>query len=89
MELYDLRTGLLVTSAGHMPRALTLFLAAGIDVIPCATDVRAVGERQGTVFSWLPDVAALELTTLAIKERLGLWVSERAGGPSKPHSAHR
>lgn len=72
MTQHHLRTALLVTSAGHLPRALALCQGVGLNAIPSATDLRAVGERRGTVFQWLPDVAALELTTLAIKEWLGL-----------------
>lgn len=75
MTQHHLRTALLVTSASHLPRALMLFQAAGVNAIPSATDLRAVGERWGTVFEWLPNVAALELTTLAIKEWLGLQVN--------------
>ncbi|MCP5451757.1 MAG: YdcF family protein [Gammaproteobacteria bacterium] len=75
MAQHHLRTALLVTSAGHMPRALMHFQMVGVAAIPSVTDLRAVGEQQGTIFSWLPDVAALELTTLAIKEWLGKWVS--------------
>lgn len=72
MVRHGLRTGLLVTSAVHMPRALALFQSAGIDAIPCATDLRAPGNQRGTLFSWLPDVGALELTTLAMKEWIGM-----------------
>lgn len=75
MVQHHLHTALLVTSAGHMPRALALFQAVGVQVTPCSTDLRAVGEQRGTIFQWLPDVAALTLTTLAIKEWLGKWVS--------------
>jgi uncharacterized SAM-binding protein YcdF (DUF218 family) len=82
MTQHHLRTALLVTSAGHRPRALALCLGVGLNAIPSATDLRAVGEQQGTVFAWLPDVAALELTTLAIKERLGLQVNALSPNPS-------
>lgn len=75
MAQHGLRTGLLVTSAGHMPRALALFRAAGVAAIPCSTDLRVADGQRSTVFDWLPDVRALELSTLAVKEWLGLWVS--------------
>jgi uncharacterized SAM-binding protein YcdF (DUF218 family) len=88
MREHGLRTALLVTSAGHLPRALALFRAAGIDAIPSATDLRVVGERRGTVFQWLPDVGALELTTLALKEWLGMqfaaWTSPPPAPPPGP-----
>ena len=88
MAQHHLHTALLVTSAGHMPRSLALFQAAGVTVIPCATDLRVVGERQGTVFAWLPEVTALELTTLALKERIGRWVNDWTLPPSEPLPEH-
>lgn len=67
------RTGLLVTSAMHMPRALAVFRQAGLAVEPAATDF-----RSGTVvpfpLSILPDAASLDETTQAIKEWIGLAV---------------
>lgn len=84
MAQHGLHTALLVTSAGHMPRALMLFQAAGVHAIPSATDLQAVGEQQGTLFAWLPSVAALELTTLAIKEWLGKAVSAWMTLPNLP-----
>lgn len=84
MIQHELRTALLVTSAGHLPRALALFRAAGIDAFPSATDLRAVGAQQGTIFNWLPDVGALELTTLALKEWLGMRFAAWTPPPPAP-----
>lgn len=61
---------LLVTSATHMPRAVRLFEAAGIAVIPAATDYRAPIDGAWGRNVWLPQAWALEQTTEALKEYL-------------------
>ena len=71
---------LLVTSALHMPRALASFQRrTGLTVIPVACDYILPSRNQlGTVtpgsllMSLLPDANALQLTTLVVKERIGL-----------------
>ena len=73
------RSGLLVTSAIHMPRALASFRKAGLDVVPWPADFRAPSPRVETVFDVLPDAGALETTTIAIKEWLGLAVYRLRG----------
>ena len=62
---------LLVTSALHMRRALGLFAAEGLQVIPAATDheARQVSDWQ----VWLPDAAALDGSGRALKEWVGAW----------------
>jgi len=66
------RSALLVTSAAHMPRSLATFRQAGIPVTDSSTDVRGVPSAVLTVLDWLPDAEALERTTQATKEWLGL-----------------
>jgi len=68
------RSGLLVTSATHMPRALASFRKAGLDVAPWPADFNFRGARYPprSVFDFLPEADALEMTTTAIKEWLGL-----------------
>jgi uncharacterized SAM-binding protein YcdF (DUF218 family) len=67
------RSGLLVTSAIHMPRALATFRAVGLDLIPFPSDFR--GEyASGGLFHFLPDARALVMTTAAIKEWVGIAV---------------
>jgi uncharacterized SAM-binding protein YcdF (DUF218 family) len=66
-----LRKVLLVTSALHMPRALAAFRRAGVDAIPTPTDFTAV-EAGFTPFSLLPDAGALQGTTAAVHEEIGL-----------------
>jgi len=64
---------LLVTSAYHMPRAQATFHAAGIRVIPAATDYEVPEERELTLLDFLPDAGALKNGSSAMKEYLGFW----------------
>jgi uncharacterized SAM-binding protein YcdF (DUF218 family) len=64
-----------VTTAWHLPRAAALFRRAGVDLLPCPTDYTA---RPSPEFYWSDvdwDVASLERSTAAVRERIGyLWV---------------
>ncbi len=67
---------LLVTSALHMPRALALFEAQGLQVLPVATDHEAEDTADWPAWRrWLPSGEALEGSGRAIKELVGRWVS--------------
>ena len=70
----------LVTSAWHMPRAAALFRRAGVDFAPCPADFVA---RTNIRFEWSDltwDSEALERSTLAVHERVGLlWLRLRGG----------
>jgi uncharacterized SAM-binding protein YcdF (DUF218 family) len=72
-ETQSFGSALLVTSALHMPRALAVFLKAGLPVFPATTDVQIV-DGPLTLFDWLPDAAALARTTSAAKEWIGFGV---------------
>ena len=74
LEKRELRKVLLVTSALHMPRALAVFKAAGIDVLPSPTDYHAVDYNQPALLGWVPNVGALNATTNVIREYLGYLV---------------
>ncbi|MHB8763765.1 MAG: YdcF family protein [Deferrisomatales bacterium] len=67
----------LVTSAFHLPRAVALFRQQGLDPIPYPVDHRVSPDRD--VFTWVPAAWALELSTLAVHERLGLAVYRALG----------
>ena len=67
----NLKTALLVTSAGHMPRAMAEFRRAGVPVIASTALVVVTGARHTSIFAWLPDANALVLTSRAAKEWLG------------------
>lgn len=64
-------SGLLVTSAVHMPRALATFRKARLDLVPVSTDVQVRFPLYDTVLDFLPDAEALEQTTSAMKEIIG------------------
>ena len=69
----------LVTTASHMPRAVYLFEQAGLRVIPAPTNFES-GKPDFTYWkTWLPSAHALNLTTKAWHEHLGLiWAKLRA-----------
>ena len=62
---------LLVTSAAHMPRSVASFASLGVEVFPVSADVRAVRTLRLTVFDFIPDTRALEMTTTAMREWTG------------------
>lgn len=62
---------LLVTSAAHMPRSVASFSRLGVEVIPVSADVRAVKTLRLTVFDFIPDMRALDMTTTAAREWTG------------------
>jgi uncharacterized SAM-binding protein YcdF (DUF218 family) len=75
---------LLVTSAMHMPRAMAIFRKLNLDVIAAPTDFRTtfVPDRQGFggwLISLWPDSDLLHLTTLAVKEYIGLLIYRLQG----------
>lgn len=62
----------LVTSAGHMPRALLAFRAHGLDPLPAPTDYQL--PREFSRANLLPSPMSLYLSDLAVHEYLGiLW----------------
>ena len=65
-------SALLVTSASHMPRALAVFRHAGLPVLPATTDIEVVQSGPWTPLRLLPDVSALQMTTSALRERIGI-----------------
>ena len=66
------KTGLLVTSAAHMPRALATFRKAGLNVVPATADVRVRFPLYDSLLDFLPDADALARTTAGMKEIIGL-----------------
>ena len=71
-------TALLVTSAAHMPRAIATFRRAGIAATAATTDVRAESDRLDPL-AWLPQAEALAMTTVAVKEWIGLLAYKARG----------
>ena len=68
------RSGILVTSAAHMPRALAAFQRVGLSVVPATTGVRAGPTQFDGHLDLQMDNEALRRTTEAIKEIVGLLV---------------
>ena len=84
LELRNLHRILLVTSALHMPRALAVFRNEGIETISAPTDFSpptnwASSGWPEIITSLLPSAEALQLTTQALKELLGVAVYRIAG----------
>jgi uncharacterized SAM-binding protein YcdF (DUF218 family) len=79
----------LVTSAWHMPRAMALFRYAGTSALACPADFTAAprhDEGLGAFFTW--DVAALQRSTWAVRERIGwMWVWLRGRTAPAPEQA--
>lgn len=73
------RTGLLVTSVTHMPRALAAFRKAGLDVVPAPSEIFGGPPKVDSLLDLLPDAGALSWTTSAIKEMVGLLVYRYRG----------
>jgi uncharacterized SAM-binding protein YcdF (DUF218 family) len=74
---------LLVTSAWHMPRAVKLFEAQGLEVIPLPTDYNVTqkgweraqnADWRSYVLDFFPSVGNLGLTTRMLKEYFGLFI---------------
>jgi uncharacterized SAM-binding protein YcdF (DUF218 family) len=78
-DAHGFSSGLLVTSAFHMPRALAVFRRAGYWVIPAPADFRGGPPFEGGVLAFLPDAAALETSTIALREWFGLTVYHLRG----------
>ena len=74
---------LLVTSAAHMPRSVKLFEAQGFAVTPAPTDFRVTeadwqflfdAEPLEQIFHWLPNAYYLYVTTVMLKEYVGMVI---------------
>jgi len=80
-----IRRVLLVTSAWHMPRAVKLFQAQGVEVIPIPADFTVTetgwrqlvnGDLRAQILALLPSSDNLALTTRIMKEYVGILVYE-------------
>lgn len=78
MQANNINKIILVTSAYHMHRAQSVFEKLGVDVVPAATDYQVL-EPDPSILDWLPNVEALMMTTLVVKEYLGWWVYKFRG----------
>ena len=77
---HGFQSGLLVTSATHMPRALSTFRKAGLALDPATTDVSSDNNDDLPFpLNVLPDAGSLLLTSAALKEIAGLLVYQWRG----------
>jgi uncharacterized SAM-binding protein YcdF (DUF218 family) len=68
------RSGILVTSAAHMPRALAAFQRVGLNLVPATPGVQVGPTQFNGHLDLQMDSQALRRTTEAIKEIVGLLV---------------
>ncbi len=79
MQLSGDRTALLITSGTHMARAMATFRKAGLDVTPATAEVQVTVGGAFTLLNLLPNAGALNGTTVAFKEHVGLLVYRLMG----------
>ena len=85
LEAHKLHSILLVTSAIHMPRALTLFRQQGTDAFPAPGDfvsgLKLTNDRslQDSIITMMPSAEGLQLSTMALREFLGAAANHIAG----------
>lgn len=73
MRKQGMERAILVTSALHMPRSFAALRAQGVDAVPAATDF-LVTDGSRSIFSWLPSALALQRSTFALHEWIGIAV---------------
>lgn len=79
MRDLEISNPLLVTSALHMPRATAVFQAMGVDHTPIATDFLVRRETRLNVLNFVPSVGALNKSTLALHEYIGMAIYKIRG----------
>lgn len=65
---------LLITSAFHMKRSLGCFSKLNLPIFAYPTDYRGISTHSSAFDLWLPSPGFLELSTLALKEWVGIFV---------------
>ena len=55
-----------------MPRSMLNFADRGLEVVPFPCDYQLSGQMQLSIFSFVPQGFALELSAMALKEYLGI-----------------
>lgn len=55
-----------------MPRTMVIFRKQGVAIIPAPTHFVAVPRRGPWLLRWIPDVSALDGSSRALKEYVGL-----------------
>ena len=70
---------ILVTSAIHMPRAAAAFRKVGFEVVPAPADFQTGWGETKAIFRWLPSSDALDGSSGAMREWLGVWAYRLRG----------
>ncbi|MBF0176807.1 MAG: YdcF family protein [Magnetococcales bacterium] len=86
MDQHNMRRGILVTSALHMPRALATFRAAGVDVTPATTDVNAIPGHEPLLLRCLPNPGAMSGVMAAMREWAAIWLYHQRGWIRSHHA---
>jgi len=71
-NLLDTEPFILVTSAYHMHRAVTIFKKMGMDPIPAPCDFKAQDHARLYFFDFIPNAGALLASAQTVNEYLGL-----------------
>ena len=79
MQENGFSSALLVTSALHMPRAAAVFRKAGVTFSPVSIDTLSSSIEARSVFAFFPNSRALDFSTQAIKEWIGMLVYHLRG----------
>jgi uncharacterized SAM-binding protein YcdF (DUF218 family) len=74
LELHDIHTVLLVTSALHMPRAMAAFAKRGVQATAVPAPPQIVLPADDSISPWLPNERAFDASRSIIKEYVGLFV---------------
>jgi uncharacterized SAM-binding protein YcdF (DUF218 family) len=68
----------LVTHAWHMPRAVWSFENVGISTVPAPLGFSTLGRAERETLGYYPSARGLQLSSMALRERLGLlWYQHR------------
>jgi uncharacterized SAM-binding protein YcdF (DUF218 family) len=70
---------ILVTSAYHAPRAVAVFEKAGFKVTPAPAGYLTDSELSRKPLVWLPDASSLYVSSIALREYMGLAVYKVLG----------
>jgi uncharacterized SAM-binding protein YcdF (DUF218 family) len=79
MQKNGFSSALLVTSALHMPRAAAVFRRTGVSFSPASIDTLSSSLARRSIFAFLPNSKALDISTQSIKEWIGLLVYRLRG----------
>jgi len=74
LEEKQTKSILLVTSAFHMKRSLGCFSKMNLQIFAYPTDYRGLSKESSAFDLWVPSPGFLELSTLALKEWVGIFV---------------